>query len=253
MTTLLNHWALNAYYLAAGLYLAAALAARRPILGGWLLGLGLAANLASVAIKLYGSWPMQAPYQEPFWLSLCLAGLAFGLRLTGKKDLSRAVVFLTAGLAGYAALFPKSDYLPFPRSATVFAHIHLLFSALGKSFFWAAGLEAVLFLRARTASPGRPRLFGRLAAWGFIIYSLGLFSADVWSYLGWTSPVVWREYVMTAIMAVWFYYGAFLHLYLLRAWPLRRRAWFAATGMALLFYFSFLPETGQFQVPRFLL
>ena len=255
MTLLLNQWTLNAFYLAAGFYILALTALRLGRLPGLFLALGFAANLASVGIKLYGSWPMQAPHQEPFWLVLCLAGLGLGMFLSGKRDLARGLLLAVAFLALYTALFPKSDYLPFPRSKTVFAHLMVLLSALGKALFCAAGVEAALFLRRRQKGikPLRPRLFGRLAVWGFIAFTLSLFAADTWSYLGWTSPVVWREYIMTSVMAVWFYYGAFLHLYLLKTWSLKRQAWFALAGLVLLFYFAYLPETGQFLMPRFLI
>lgn len=254
MTPILNLWSLNAYYLAAGFYLLALAGFYFRPLSDRLLGLGLAANLVSVGLKLYGSWPMQAPHQEPFWLVLCLAGIGLGLILGRRPDLGRGLIPLIAFLAVYSALFPKSDYLPFPRSKTVFAHLMVLLSSLGKALFCAAGVEAGLFLRRRRRgiSPLRPRLFGRLAVWGFISFTLSLFAADMWSYLGWTSPVVWREYIVTSVLAVWFFYGAFLHLYLLKSWSLDRQAWFALAGLGLLFYFSFLPETGQFLRPRFL-
>lgn len=247
-------WITNAFYLATALYLLGltALLYRGRRLVYALMGLGLAANLVSLGLRLYGSWPMQVPYQEPFWLPACLACLVLGLTMAGREILGRGLIPVTAGLALFTALFPMDYYLPFPRSLTIFSHLFLLFSAWGMACFWAGGVEALLFLLGwddAAGVRGRRPLFGKFLVWGFVLYTLSLFTAEIWSYLGWASPVVWDDYTMTSTMGTWFFYGCFLHLYLLKQWPLRKRAWFAAIGPALLFYFNYLPQTGLFRLP----
>jgi len=242
---------------AALLYVLAAVLAllRWPRLGLSLAGLALAVNLASLGLKLYLSWPMQSPYQEPFWLPAAMALIAGGAHGRGHPFLARILLALTAVLAVIAALFPMDFYLPFPRSHTMVAHIFLVASVAGKACFYAAGAAAVMFLshEQETQDQDRTRpLFGRLIVWGFVVFTLSLFLAETWSYLGWASPVIWNNATMTSTMAVWFYYGAFLHLYLLRSWPARRRAWFAAAGVPLLVVFTLLPETGGLQWPEWL-
>ncbi|WP_449246405.1 hypothetical protein [Desulfarculus baarsii] len=243
-------WVGHLFQAAAVVYVLAALAglarAKGPAVG--LLALGLAANLASIGLKLYLSWPMQAPFQEPFWLPAALALLTLGLWRRGHASLLAPLCALIAVLAGWAAIWPKDFYLPFPRSNTIVAHIFLPLSAAGKACFYAAGLAAMPHLAGRRAAPaeienGRT-LFGRLIVWGFVLFTLSLFLAEAWSYLGWASPVIWNNATMTSTMAVWFYYGCFLHLHLLRMWPLGRRAWLALAGLPLLIVFTFLPETG---------
>lgn len=218
-----------------------------------LAGLALAANLASLGLKLYLSWPMQSPYQEPFWLPAAMALMAWGFYRGGRLSLARMLLGLTAVLALLAALFPNDYYLPFPRSHTIVAHIFLVVSVAGKACFYAAGVAAVMFLlrvqEALEQDRARP-LFGRLMVWGFVVFTLSLFLAETWSYLGWASPVIWNNATMTSTMAVWFYYGAYLHLYLLRSWSARRRAWFAVLGLPLLVVFTLLPETGGFKWPE---
>jgi len=215
-----------------------------------LLGLALAANLLSISLKLYLSWPMQSPFQEPFWLPPAMAVLALGTYKGGRPALAKRLVVLTAALALIAALFPNDYYLPFPRSNTIVAHIFLPMSVAGKACFYAAGAAALMFLtrREETLEQDRARpLFGRFIVWGFVVFTLSLFLAEIWSYLGWASPVIWNNATMTSTMAVWFYYGCFLHLYLLRLWSARRRAWFALAGVPLLVVFTLLPETGGFK------
>lgn len=247
-------WISNSFYLATIFYLLslAALVWPRRWLENLLLGLGLACNLVSMGIRLYYSWPMQAPYQESFWLTACLAAFALCLSLARRQRLVRWLIPVIAGLALLAALFPKDYYLPFPRSNTIFSHLFLLLSASGKACLWVAGVDALRFALGvneyRAAGNGRP-LFLKLIVWGFVVYTLSLFVAETWSYLGWSSPVIWEDNNLPATMGTWFYYGCFLHLYLLRGWGLRRRAWFAVVGMALLFYFNYLPETGEFKLP----
>lgn len=223
----------------------------------WLLlaGLALGANLASIGLKLYLSWPMQSPFQEPFWLPAAMALLALGAYWRSRPALAKQLTLLTAVLAVLAALFPNDYYLPFPRSHTIVAHIFLPMSVAGKACFYAAGIAALMFLtqRKETREQDRARpLFGRLIVWGFVVFTLSLFLAETWSYLGWASPVIWNNATMTSTMAVWFYYGCFLHLYLLRAWSARRRAWFAVAGLPLLVVFTLLPETGGFKWPEWL-
>ncbi len=219
------------------------------------LGLALAANTASILLKLYLSWPMQSPFQEPFWLPAAMAVLALGLFRRGRPALAMRLVVFTALLALAAALFPNDYYLPFPRSNTIVAHIFLPMSVMGKACFYAAGVAALMYLARRdeTIEQDRARpLFGRFIVWGFVIFTLSLFLAEIWSYLGWASPVIWNNATMTSTMAVWFYYGCFLHLYLLRSWPARRRAWVAVAGVPLLIVFTLLPETGGFKLPEWL-
>lgn len=252
----LSLWTYDLFFAAAVVYaLAVGLAfGRRPGPAGLAAWLGLALNLGSMGMKLYASWPMQAPYMQPFWLPATTAAMGLWLLARDDRPAARALLGLAAGLALFTAFSPKDYYLPFPRSNTIFAHLFLAVDSAAKAFLLAGGAAAGLFLLAsgdEDMQRGRRSLFASLIVWGFVLYSLGLFIAQTWSYLGWASPVVFNEYTMTSSMAAWFYYGCFLHLYLLKSWKARRRAWFALAGAPLLIYFNYLPETGQFKVPVF--
>jgi hypothetical protein len=239
------------FYIASGL--AALCRTRRVALG--VLAIGLLLNMASISLKLYLSWPMQSPFQEPFWLPAAMAVLAIGIHRRGRPVLAGHLIALTAALSIIAGLFPNDYYLPFPRSNTIVAHVFLPMSVMGKACFYAAGVAALMFLAKHNETMEHDRarpLFGRFIVWGFVIFTLSLFLAEIWSYLGWASPVIWNNATMTSTMAVWFYYGCFLHLYLLRSWPARRRAWFAIAGVPLLVVFTLLPETGGFKWPEWL-
>jgi hypothetical protein len=239
------------FFIAAGL---AALSRMRLAALGVLV-IGLFINIASISLKLYLSWPMQSPFQEPFWLPAAIAVLALGAQRRGRPVLACHLMVLTAVLAVIAALFPNDNYLPFPRSNTIVAHIFLPMSVIGKACFYAGGAAALMFLAQHNETMEHDRarpLFGRFIVWGFVIFTMSLFLAEIWSYLGWASPVIWNNASMTSTMAIWFYYGCFLHLYLLRAWSARRRAWFALAGVPLLVMFTLLPETAGFKWPEWL-
>ena len=253
----LGIWTYDAFFLAGCLYLIAFGLGiwdrlRRP--AAWVLLLALACNLTSLGMRLYTSWPMQAPYQEPFWLPAALAVLAFWFLAGRDQGVARVLIGLAAVAALFTAFFPKDYYLPFPRSNTILAHLFLLVSSLSKAYLLAGGAAAALFLFGPGedgARRGRRALFGSMIVWGFVLYSLGLFIAQAWSYLGWASPVIFQESTITTSMGTWFYYGCFLHLYLLKAWKAPGRAWFALLGAPLMLFFNYLPETGQFKLPVF--
>ena len=253
----LTVWVGLLYQAGALLYLLAAVARllKGKVTSLVVLCLGLLANLGSIGLKLYLSWPMQSPYQEPFWLPAALALLTLGFARKGHDFAAKSMVFVTAILALAGALFPNDCYLPFPRSNSILAHLFLPMSVLGKALFYAAGAQALMFLLGYGQKTGEQKtkpIFNRLMVWGFVIFTLSLFLAEAWSYLGWASPVIWNNATMTSTMAVWFYYGCYLHLYLLRAWPMRRRAWFAVAGLPLLIVFTLLPEIGGFKWPEWL-
>jgi hypothetical protein len=253
----LGVWTYDLFFLGACIYAVAfglSLADRLKRPTAWVLAVGLANNLGALGLRLYTSWPMQAPFQEPFWLPATLACLAFWFLAGRDRSVARTLIGLAAAAALFTAFFPKDYYLPFPRSNTILAHVFLLISSLSKAYLLAGGAAAGFFLfGSREASLVRARraLFGGMIVWGFVLYSLGLFIAQAWSYLGWASPVIFEQSTMTTSMGTWFYYGCFLHLFLLKSWPAGRRAWFALMGAPLMLYFNYLPETGQFKIPVF--
>jgi ABC-type transport system involved in cytochrome c biogenesis permease subunit len=70
--------------------------------------------------------------------------------------------------------------------------------------------------------------------------------------LGWGSPVVWDDPVITTAMATWLYYGLFLHLHLMMAFKAKKnRPVFALIGAVWVFLFNCLPDMGTFMLPRF--
>ena len=247
----MTQWIADAYLASVFFYVCglAALVLSREKLTVWLLALGLAANLVSLGLRLATQWPMQAPYQGPFWLSACLAALILFFLAGPRAALGKALAPLLVFFSLLAFLFPGDSYVPYPRSNTITAHLSLLLISASKAVFVASGVAAFIYLRRGNHGGNGLKaggLFGNLVVWGFVLYTLGLFLAELWAYLAWSSPVAWEDFSMVSTMALWFFYSCFLHLHLLGRWNRPKRAWFCLAGLPILFYFTYLPELGPF-------
>lgn len=124
----------------------------------------------------------------------------------------------------------------------------------GKSSTASSGSQC--FDSACSPAPSSPRLpvshsplfhTTRWIVWGFAFFTLSMFSGELWSYLGWGTPVVWDDPAITTTMAAWFFYICWLHLHLTGAWSARSRSIFAACGAPTVFCLNILPELGPFR------
>lgn len=217
---------------------------------------GILANGVSVVFRYSSAWPMMPLFQAPAFLSLAIGVLCLNPMLRRKPGnaLRLSPMLLTAYLA---LLFPKDYYLPFIHSATFFAHLFFLFGIVGKACLFLASVEALqlLWLDSRPAAsatddPGGARGVVHWIAWGFGFLSLSMFSGEMWSYLGWGSPIVWDDPTVMSTMSVWCLYACFLHLHLSRSWDLPRRLTAAVAGAVVLFVFTAAAEMGVFQWPN---
>jgi cytochrome c biogenesis factor len=151
-------------------------------------------------------------------------------------------------------LFPKDYYLPFVKSQTLWAHFFFLFGVLGKGCFLVGAAYAMAGLRrgrhrAAAQSHGEHRQIMRWTVWGFAFWTLSMFTGEMWSYLGWGTPVVWEDPAITTTMATWFFYICLLHLHLTGSWTVRSRGVFAAAGAGVIFVLNCIPELGPFRWP----
>lgn len=160
-----------------------------------------------------------------------------------------------AGLVAVSLFFPKDFYLPFIRSISIWAHLFLLFGIAAKGFLIYSGTLALTYLldsRAVRAGQEERWVFSIApSVWGFCLLTLSMFCGEVWSYLGWGTPVVWQDPAITTIIGLWFYWVCLLHLLYLRGWTAGRRAFFTVLGGLLAIVFSVHPDTGPFRLPVF--
>lgn len=210
------------------------------------MGLGCLLNLLSLGARYYGFFPMLPLYQGAYLIP-CLVGLCCIKPILGPfgHPFHPLVVSL---LAVTALFFPNDYYLPVLQFKTPFAHLFVFFGVVGKAMFFMAGTWA--FLAVFKGNADNLKKMGNAVILGFFFWTLSIFSGAVWSYLGWGSPVVWDDPIMTTTMAVWLYFTLFLHLHLIptlyRPFP---RAIFAFVGAVFVFAGTLMPELGMLRWP----
>ena len=227
-------------------FVASLLPGRRQSFVALFLVTAILTNTLVIALRYHQAWPMLPMHLGPVALPLCLA-LLYPWAAT-MRDAEHSRIILRRYLLGInlvfillALLFPKDFYLPFLKSKSLFAHAFLLFGILGKGCFAVSSLWAFIALRCNPASTIRQEMTAAMnrsllfAAWGFILWTLSMFSGEIWSYLGWGTPVVWEDPAITTTMAAWFFYACCLHLHFSRSWsPAGRARLTSYCGMAVL-------------------
>ena len=212
------------------------------------LAVGLIVNAIVVGLRFYQAWPML-----PMYLGAQALPLALGLLLLVSGPSRRPPLVPAASAlwatAVLAALFPKDYYLPFVKSATYLAHLFFVFATLGKACFLASAAWAAGSLGARASGNRDADRFIWWAVLGFGCWTLSMFCGQLWSYMGWSVPVVWDDPAIVTFMATWFFYVCLLHLHLTGSWSRRQRAVFAAAGGPLVILLNFLPDLGPLRIP----
>lgn len=216
-------------------------------------------NSLVVVLRYHQAWPMLPMHLGAMALPLCL-GLLYPLAASGCEPVQQRMVERT--LLGVMVLlvllglcFPKDFYLPFLKSKTLLAHGFLWFGLAGKACFVLSAIWALAALAAHRQADAKQRLTLALqrslgwAVWGFALWTLSMFSGELWSYLGWGTPVVWEDPALTLTMATWFFYACSLHLHLTRSWGPIARACYVSLGGLTILALTCLPDLGPFRTP----
>jgi hypothetical protein len=217
----------------------------------WLLLPAVACGLAYLAWRYRGSWPMTPMYLGTAGLPPLLAALGFAC--AGDSPEARFVrlgcIVLALSLGLVSLLFPKDFYLPFLKTASLFSHAYLLFTLAAKSALIFSGLcSAGCLFGGRQDPPSQRRAWNWLAG-GFGLWTLAMFSGEIWSYRGWGVPVIWEDAAIIAFTATWFYYIGLLHLHLTGRWSIRARHWASTAGVLLILVLNCANDLGPFRPP----
>jgi hypothetical protein len=248
----------NTFLAATGLYVVSAACAFAPFArlrrtATALFIAALLANAASMALRWLNVWPLLPLNLGPLLLPAFMGALSLtGIFRGASVRRTRIAAAALAALA--AAFFPKDFYLPFVQSNTISSHLFTLFGTAARVCFCIAAMEAAQDLaplfRGGPLAPHRHSAIGAWLVWGFITLTVSTFSGEMWSYLGWGSPIVWEDAAVAVTMATWCYYACLLHLHLSRRWtPLHRLA-FTTVGGLLVVFFMICTELGPFQWPH---
>ncbi|MDY6854572.1 MAG: cytochrome c biogenesis protein CcsA [Thermodesulfobacteriota bacterium] len=243
----------NSFLLATIFYLLGFCAsiAKKKHLTGILLLSGLVTNACSITMRYFQTLPMMPLYQAPFFLPFCLGLFAFAM-VSRDRAGKTETLFIMAILSCIAALFPKDHYLPFLQFKTVLAHLFFIFGIIGRTFFLLSGILAYLVIRQRKS----PFTYGvslkdvrQFVIWGYVLFTMSIFSGAIWSYLGWGTPVVWDDPGIVTAMSTWLYYSLYLHLHLIAFGNVKNRPYFALFGAVWVTIFNWLPDMGRFMLP----
>lgn len=233
---------------------------RKERLFSWTIFLsGMMANALSVGMRYWQAWPMAPMHLGAAALPLCVA-VAGGLALPESANSPlrterRCLILVVCLLTVTAVVFPKDFYLPFIKSNTVFSHFFLIFGVIGKACFTVAAANAFVLLwekriKLRNLHPGRGESgFVRWVVLGFAFWTFSMFSGELWSYMGWGTPVVWDDPAVAAAMGAWFFYICFLHLHLTGTWNLQMKTRFAAYGGLVVLVLNLHPDLGPARWP----
>lgn len=215
---------------------------------------GTLINGLAVGIRCWQAWPMLPMHLMPTALPFCLGCLWLCCSYRSNSTVERRegvlLQFLIIGLLLAALIFPKDFYLPFLRSKTIWAHLFLLFGILARGLLLMASIKALVSLmewRKKGIRPSPPATGWSI--WGFGCLTLSLFCGEMWSYLGWGTPVVWEDSSITTILALWFYWTCLLHLNYTATWSRPRQALLTVMG-GVLIILACHPDLGPLRLPH---
>ncbi len=215
-----------------------------------LMSIGFIANIISIYVILYHSFPLVPLFQKSFFIPAILTLIFFisYIRKSEEKILNHKIFFIFIFIISVLFLFfPGGYYLPFLKTKSIFSHIYFYSLIIGNCLFITAGLSCIdQFIRKNNFKKYNISYI----SWGVFFLSISMFSGEIWSYLQTGSPIVWEDPCIFGYMAIWFYYVGFLHLYLVRRIGGKIRAYLLLLGLAMIFFLFILPETGRFSMPE---
>jgi len=221
---------------------------------------GLAANVVVFFSRYYDALPMMPMHLGILGLSLCLAliWICNCIRNSSYLQTREAVVLQSSILMIIALvlLFPKDFYLPFIRSISIWSHLFFIFGIVAKAYLIYGGIIVIPIIVQKNSKREEESNLIALAMkriiWGYGLLTLAMFSGEIWSYLGWGTPIVWQDAAITTIIAIWFYWTCLLHLHYIGSWTTRRRASFMVFGSVLVLVLGCHPDMGPFRPILFL-
>ncbi len=206
---------------------------------------GFAACCAGLLLRYYHAFPMLPMYVALHGTTCILGGIWLWKRpeCHAERLLLPLVILL---LCTVQLLFPKDFYLPFRRSATLWAHAFLLASIAARAMFMVSGMEALGGILAGGSLQESRGAFNH-AVYGFFWLTISIFCGEIWSLTGWGTPVIWHDPAITSLMAMWFYWVAVLHMHYTGTWAARLQPVSMAAGGLLVLVLSCISDTGPFR------
>lgn len=215
---------------------------------------GTAAMLLSLSLRVYYNLPLMCLFQEPYIIVFAAGLITIYLFIFKYNDglyfYSGAIAFL---LALVTLFMPGDIYVSFRQTNSLFAHIFSFLSSFARAFYLCAGAMAlrtvIKGLEAEKFRASDNTLTGNMIIAGYCLHSVGMFSGGLWSYTGYGNPVQWQSHIFLGMAGVWLYYSWYLHFRLSSGRSSSSLSYSALAGGIVTFIFSFIPDTGKFNIP----
>ena len=237
-------------YLAAGAYALSLVSfmLRKELLTGAVFFSGFLFHTVSQVSRgwFIGVFTPIAVVEEIFFLPWCLAFLTLVLRYFVKDNrLVYSALTPVLFFSFIALIYPKGVFPPSPQIQPIFSPLFFVFEVLAHACFCLAAWFSLRYLYHRNDAG----FFSSIVIWGFIFYSIAQVVGALWSYLGWAGLFNWSERHLQSA-SIWCFYTAFLHLRFLSGWGMKKKAWFAIAGFALVFLLSYLGHLGEMNAAK---
>ena len=212
--------------------------------------LAAVAGLIYAGMRYWVTWPMSPMFAGSILYPPLLVILGIS-SLRGSDPESARVLRRWLMACGLITLlvgicFPKDFYLPMIKTTSFYAQGLLVFGMFARAcLFVAAGWALAALLGHKQVMQ---RMF-RWTIWGFGLWTLSLFSGEVWSYSGWGVPMVWEDASTLTAIATWLYYVGFIHLHLSGLGNRKGRALMNLLGTILILVLNGGPDMGPFRNP----
>ena len=125
-----------------------------------------------------------------------------------------------------------------------------IFEVLARACFYLAAVKVLhQLLQKGSTSVNNRTGEGNWIIMGFAFATLSIFSGELWSYLGWGTPLVWDDPKILLSLAIWLFYGCYLHLRFMRFWTDKKQKVIVVGGAVFLFTLSRISEASRFVWP----
>jgi len=125
----------------------------------------------------------------------------------------------------------------YPALKTIWFEIHVTSSFVGYALFTLAMSGAVLFLKAGESEESRTfsDINNKAVLWGFVLFSLSMYSGAIWGYLAWGAYWLWEPKTVWSFI-LWFYFAGILHGKYIRSWRGRPVAYLTIVGFGIVLF-----------------
>jgi ABC-type transport system involved in cytochrome c biogenesis permease subunit len=200
---------------------------------------GLLLHTAALILRTIevGHAPMANRYETLLFFSwaIILTNLIVVLRYNVAKT---SLITTPIGLILLFWAMGASDAITpmYPALKTRWFEIHVTSAFASYALFTLAMAGAILFLSTgEEESKTFSDINNKAVLWGFVLFSLSMYSGAIWGYLAWGAYWMWEPKMLWSFI-LWFYYAGILHGKYIKAWRGRPVAYLTIVGFGIVLF-----------------